>query len=381
MYARLLLRTLLVLPTTLLTLTPLMTQAAVPAGSWTMTGSMHQGRAWHTATLLPSGLVLVAGGCTRACATTATAELYHPHTGSWATTGSMQVPRLEFTATLLPDGRVLATGGCRTQACNDVLTGAELYDPYTGAWTETGSMHAPRALDTATLLPDGQVLVAGGISGGCVSSACADIVRSAELYNPRTGVWTMTGAMHEARARHTATLLPDGRVLVAGGASNVDDNDSGGPLIGAERYDPRSGTWTVTGSLHAARSRHTAVLLHDGLVLVAGGGNAAPAELYHPRTGTWTVTGSPHYVDDFETGEAATLLPNGLVLVAGNALDVSNNAADLYNPHTGRWTITGSLHEPRQFQPSTLLSTDQVLVAGGWDRNGDAIAGAELYQP
>jgi Kelch motif/Galactose oxidase, central domain len=382
MYARHLLRSLLALLTTLIALAPSATHAAAPAGTWTITGAMHQARAWHTATLLPSGLVLVAGGCTSTCDTTATAELYHPHTGSWASTGSMHDPRMEFTATLLPDGRVLATGGCLTPTCTDVLAGAELYDPRRGIWTQTGAMHTPRALETATLLPDGQVLVVGGISGGCVSSACSDILRSAELYNPRTGIWTMTGAMRQVRAHHTATLLPSGLVLIAGGASNVANNNSTtNPLTSAELYDPRTGTWTITDSLHTARSGHTAALLRDGLVLVVGGGNNAPAELYHPRTGAWTVTGFPHYVYDFETGEAATLLPNGLVLVAGNALDSSNNSADLYNPRTGRWTITGSLHEPRQFQPSTLLSTGQVLVAGGWDRNGDAIAGAELYQP
>jgi hypothetical protein len=294
----------------------------------------------------------------------------------------MHDPRLQFTATLLPDGRVLAAGGCRNPTCTVVLAGAELYNPLTGTWTRTGSMHTPRALDTATLLPDGRVLVAGGISGGCVSSSCTDILSSAELYNPRTGAWTVTGAMRQVRAHHTATLLPSGLVLIAGGASIVANNNStGNPLTGAELYDPRTGRWTMTGSLHTARSEHTAALLRDGLVLVAGGGRSAPAELYHPRTGAWTVTGSPHNVYDFETGEAATLLPNGLVLVAGNALDSSNNSADLYNPQTGRWTITGSLHEPRNFQPSTLLSDGQVLVSGGWDSNGVAIAGAEVYQP
>src|SRR5260370_675053 len=147
------LRSLLVAAATLIAFAPFATHAAPPAaGSWTMTGAMHQARAWHTATLLPSGLVLVAGGCTSTCATTATAELYHPHTGSWASTGSMHDPRLQFTATLLPDGRVLATGGCLTPTCTDVLACAQLYNPRTGTWHATGPMHTPRALGTATLL-------------------------------------------------------------------------------------------------------------------------------------------------------------------------------------------------------------------------------------
>jgi len=348
-----------------------------------MAGAMHQVRAWQAAALLPSGLVLVAGGCTGQCTITATAELYHPHTGSWANTGSMHDPREQFTMTLLPDGRVLAAGGCRTPICSALLAGAELYHPRTGTWTQTGAMHERRAFATATLLLDGRVLVAGGITGGCPNFVCQGITGSAEIYNPRTDVWTLTGTMHQARARQTATLLPSGQVLVVGGASNGNAYASDNAVAGAELYNPRTGVWTVTGSLHDARAGHAATLLGNGLVLVVGSDGSAvlPAELYHPRTGAWTLTGSPHHDYYFETGETATRLLDGQVLVAGNGNGVPLVGAELYNPHTGGWTSTASLHAGRGFQPSTLLATGQVLVEGGVGMGNTEIGSAEVYQP
>ena len=224
MKTRHLFRCLLVVPATLIALAPSATRAAAPAaGTWTMTGSMHQARGFDTATLLPSGLVLVAGGC-HGCSSTypevalTSAELYHSHTGSWAVTGSMHEPRLQFTATLLRDGRVLVVGGCGTAICTIALAGAELYNPHTGTWTATGPMHDPRDYQTgqtATLLHNGQVLVAG-----IAPDSAGNFLASAEVFHPRSGAWTMTHSMHEARLAPTATLLPDGEVLVAGGGGN-----------------------------------------------------------------------------------------------------------------------------------------------------------------
>jgi len=168
-------------------------------------------------------------------------------------------------------------------------------------WAFTGSMIYGRDSHTATLLPNGQVLVAGARGGD----------NSAELYDPATGTWTATSSMTAGRSSHTATLLANGRVLVVGGEG------SSGSLSSAELYDPASGTWTATGSLTTARQSHTATLLPNGQVLVAGGWNGGPlssAELYNPASGTWTATNlltTARYV------HTATLLPNGQVLVAG----------------------------------------------------------------
>jgi len=197
---------------------------------------------------------------------------------AWTATGNMIEPRTGHTATLLADGRVLVAGG----GGSVTLATAELYDPGTGSWTATGSMSGGRILHTATLLPDGKVLVAGGADS--IGETSVNALASAELYDPSTGSWTATGNMTQPRARHTATLLPDGKVLVVGGSGSGSGTDS---LISAELYDPSTGSWTATGNLNEARTYHTATLLPDGKVLVAGGhGSSGPlmasAELYDP---------------------------------------------------------------------------------------------------
>ncbi|MGH8094559.1 MAG: kelch repeat-containing protein [Chthoniobacterales bacterium] len=186
------------------------------------------------------------------------------------------------------------------------------------------------------------------------------------------GGFEATGSLATAREFHTATLLPNGMVLVAGGNGNF--------LASAELYDPATGTWTATGSLATARALHTATLLPNGMVLVAGGvgnpGYLASAELYDPATGTWTATGSLATGRDYHT---ATLLPNGMVLVAGGSDNNALASAELYDPATGIWTATGSLATARYYHTATLLSNGMVLVAGGVDNTNSPLASAELY--
>jgi Kelch motif len=237
-----------------------------------------------------------------------------------------------------------------------------------GTWSTTGSMTAARTLFgegefTATLLTDGRVLVAGGFQ---CSGVCSPVpnVASAELYNPITGSWSPTGSMTVAREFHTATRLLDGRVLVAGG-------DSSG--TSAELYDPTTGTWSPTGSTSVGRFGFIATLLLDGRVLVAGGGaNGTSAELYDPATGTWSPTGSTS-VGRF--GFPATRLRDGRVLVAGGG--ANNTSAELYDPTTGTWSPTGSMSVGRFGFPATLLMDGRVLIVGG-GANGTS---AELYDP
>jgi Galactose oxidase, central domain len=251
------------------------------AGTFTATGNMTVGRGAPAATLLGNGKVLIAGGRDIArepnvTSDLASAELYDPAAGTFTATGNMTVGRVGFTATLLPSGQVLMFSGYYgTYDDSNSLGVADLYDPVAGTFTIAYSCLVQEMLDnTATLLGNGKVLIAGGYNSVFLASA--------GLCGPAVEVFTATGNMTEPRAYHTATLLPNGMVLIAGG-----ENVSSGAadyLASAEVYDPSTGTFTATGSMPAARMRHTATLLPSGKVLIAGGvGSSAPwasAELF-----------------------------------------------------------------------------------------------------
>jgi hypothetical protein len=186
----------------------------------------------HTATLLPSGQVLVAGGLASGAAL-ASAEVYDPLSGRWTLTGSLRTARSQHTTTLLPSGIVLVAGGA--DGNGNGLASAELYDPASGRWTTTGAMSMPRVDHTATLLPSGQVLVVGGCNA---SSAGCSVLGSAERYDPASGEWKPAGTLATARLDHTATLLPSGQVLVAGGCGeSLQTACIASVLASAERYD------------------------------------------------------------------------------------------------------------------------------------------------
>jgi len=239
----------------------------------------------------------------------------------------------------------------------------------TAGFVLTGSLNTAREYHTATVLNNGMVLIAGGYgSSGALASA--------ELYNPTTGTFTVTGSLNTARLYHTATLLNNGMVLIAGGYN-------GSYLASAELYNPATGTFTPTGSLNTARELHTATL-NNGMVLIAGGygsgGVLASAELYNPTTGTFTPTGSLNTARIYHT---ATPLNNGVVLIAGGSDNNGNifASAELYNPATGTFTPTLSLNTGRYDHTATLLNNGMVLIAGGQDSSGNALASAELYNP
>ncbi|MEM5403144.1 kelch repeat-containing protein [Paraburkholderia unamae] len=332
-------------------------------GEWMPADSMNQARFQHTATLLPNGQVLVAGGQRKQV--TASTELYNPASNTWTATGSLTQGRQSHSATLLSDGRVLVAGGFKTGAGSEQST-AELYDPSRGSWSATGSMNDARDAHTATLLPNGLVLVAGG-------EGKAGALASAELYNPTTGSWSPTGSMAQARFSHTATLLANGLVLIVGGASDS------GAQSSAELYNPATGTWSATGGLSQVRINFAAALLPDGTVLAIAGtdGNAelSSVERYDPATGTWSPTGSLNHARDYLT---ATLLPNGRVLAVGGLVSGSALYSDeLYDPATGTWALTASMSRAREQHTATLLPDGSVLVAGGIGRG--ILATAELF--
>jgi hypothetical protein len=251
------------------------------------------------------------------------------------------------------------------------LSSAQIYDPTSGAWSITGNLADARYFHTDTLLPDGKVLVVGGTDG-------SNSLTSAELFDPATGTWSGTGSLSMARDSHTANLLPNGKVLVTGGKSN------GQPTATAELYDPETGTWKTTGNLGVARFQHTTTLLPNGKVLAVGGVDSSfqaigSAELYDSASGTWSGTGSMAAV---RYGHAAVLLPNGKVLAAGGlASDGAALTAELYDPASGTWAATGNLIDARYFHTVTLLPGGQVLAAGGGTNSPNALASAELYDP
>jgi hypothetical protein len=275
---------------------------------------------------LPNGQVLADGGCISGCyATTVTAELFDPATEVWvATAGMMSSPRYYHSATLLQNGKVLVAGGCDASGCATVTATAELYDPATGTFTPTGSLAVPRDYHTATLLPNGTVLIAGGFG-------YTGALNSAELYDPATGEWSAAGNMINTRSYHAATSLPGGNVLVSGGVSANSEL-----LATAEIYNMATRTWSAAAPMLIRRHNHISVLLGTGKVLVAGGigvknvtfVSLAEAELYDSASNSWSTTGS------LNTGRAeftATVLGGGPVLAAGGLGNFSQLAsAELY---------------------------------------------------
>jgi hypothetical protein len=367
--------------------------AAGAASRWALTGRMLAARTGQTATLLPNGEVLVAGGIAPDTHVLDTAELYDPATGAWTATGSMTTPRADHTATLLTSGplagQVLLVGG-RTNG-GIYLASAELYKPATGMFTPTGNMAVPRADHTATLLPNGEVLVAGGYHAASSGlSFEGNSLAGAELYDARTGVWTRTAAMAVPRDSHTATLLPSGKVLVAGGETKRISTAAGftdhfESLASTEMYDPATGRWTMAASMTIDRTSHAAALLDDGRVLVAGGRTIhytidsttlaggdhalATAELYDPARNAWTATTAMLTSRGGLQGTlvaghlaTATSLTTGQVLVIGGC---SCADAELYDPATAEWTAAAALATGRTDQTATLLSSGGVLVTGG----------------
>jgi hypothetical protein len=351
-----------------------MVRLSVVTKSWISTGDMQTARAAHSATMLSNGTVLIAGGCCDSLGNgLAGAEIYNPSAGTWTRTGMMTKARVGHTATLLPNGKVLIAGG-------DSAPTAEIYDPSNGTWTSTGSMTTRRADHTATLLPNGKILVVGG-------EDIIAVLASTEIYDSSTGSWTSTGSLSTPRYMHTATLLPKGTILVSGGQESY-----GSFLLSAEIYDPTTGAWTGTGSMGAPAG--PATLLTNGTALSIG----TPSEIYDPSTGAWTSTGS--LVSDQNLGipnETATLLLNGTVLAVGGLEPNSPGPnlytnplvdAEIYEPAAGTWIFTANMKTGHSGNTATMLSNGTVLVAGGVCQGASqiptschVISAAEIYFP
>jgi hypothetical protein len=289
-------------------------------------------------------------------------------------TGAMYQPRAAHTATLLPDGTVLIVDGGQ-EDLDDLLVSipsAEIFDPSQGRFSSIGPPCIARELHTATLLMNGKVLITGGNEFNGYPT-WLPATQTAELYDPASRSFAITGPMQAARTEHTATLLADGRVLIAGSSTSVE------ALASTEIYDPTAGSFVAAASLASPRSNHTATMLSSGKVLIVGGENGevalASAELYDPTTNTFSSTGS---MTTPRTGHTATLLANGKVLIAGGASSpafglgqmyinvASLPTAELYDPVTGEFSPTGTMTISRIAHTATLLPNGSILIAGGY---------------
>ena len=389
--------------TALPTLTPTLAPDLAEVGArWATTGALTTARAGQTATLLSDGRVLVAGGETNqggADRSLASAELYDPATETWNLVASMNLARWGHTATLLPNGQVLVVGGETSQnGSAHTLASAEIYDPGTNRWRMVAPPALGRSHHTATLLPNGQVLVVGGDTTDAAGTDA--ITPTAELYDSASNSWTPVGALAVPRGDHTATMLPNGQVLITGGETQAGGGDTA-LTSSAEVFDAASRTWTATGTLTTGRAHHTATLLPDGRVLVVGGETpdsrgdrvifiaagaarhlamaaSSSAEIYDPATRTWTPVASlttPRFA------QTATLLTDGSVLVVGGSATADGQpvaTAERYNPVANQWSAL-PMSGARVGHTATLLRDGSLLIAGGLSAPNVYLATAERF--
>jgi galactose oxidase-like protein/Kelch motif protein len=312
--------------------------------------------------LLITAAITIAAGCNSYSSASATSGI----TGISNMTGT----RAAHTSTLLPDGNVLIAGGFGSGSSR--LAGAELFNPGRRTFTSIGDMSVSRSGHTATLLPNGKVLIAGGYNG--------DYLSSAELYDPAARTFRPTNTMHTARSGHVAVLLPNGKVLLAGGVG------TGWTFLkDAEIYDPGTNSFTATGEMLAARESHTATLLPNGKVLIAGGHKDrreamtvySSAEIYDPAIGKFSATGDMTRV---RHKHGAVLLADGRVLIVGGADKRDGRPAyssvEIYDPARGAFSAAGDMNSQRYKLQDTivLLNNGKVLIAGGANR-------AEVFDP
>jgi hypothetical protein len=380
-------KTCMKLPTTILLTVTMAVAAAGQDQRFTAGPNLADARLAHTATLLPDGRVFVAGGgegpdLIDGFWVVPGAEIFDPAAGTFSTAGVSA--RDGHTATLLQSGQVLLAGGetgwCECSPYGTpapiVSPSAELYDPVTGKISPTGSMNLRREFHTATLLKDGRVLIAGGYNLDGLNWVSQN---SAEIYDPVTGTFSMTGSLNEPRVMHTATLLPDGRALITGGYGDAS-------LATAEIYDPATGMFTPTGNMNLGRANHDATLLNNSQVLLTGGSifsGSLAAELYDPTTGSFALTGNMTSLRHWHT---STLLQDGTVLIAGGFPFTAQSTAELYDPATGEFGPAGTSNPGRFMHSATLLSDGSVLVIGGakmdnppYDFRLNILSSTEIY--
>jgi hypothetical protein len=316
---------------------------AAPAGP-----TMNSARALHQAITLADGRVLVCGGADALGAVLSTCEIYDPATNSFTPTGSMLTPRVLHAAVRLADGRVLVAGGTSSlldavSTITNVRNSTEVYNPATGTWSVTANLGGFRMLPSLSLLPNGRVLAAGGLEVSFLFGIplSAGTTASCQTYNPATNSWAAAAAMPGARTGHqfNQITLQNGRVLMTGGMSvsvNITTQViTTTPLTNACYYDQPTNTWT-SSTMATARSLHSATRLADGRVVVCGG------------------------------AQGSLTLP------------VAVDGVEVYSPTTNGWASLAALPTPRMAHASALLPDGTIVLLGGQDAVGTTAAIALL---
>lgn len=337
------------------------------------TAAMAAARAAHTATALPDGRVLVAGGFTNEQNAAHGAQVYDAARARFSALPRMVTLRHSHSATLLANGKVLIAGGFGPD--ETPMTGAELFDPSTGTFSATGSMRAARAGHVAVSLADGRILLAGGLGPEWTFLA------SAELYDPANGTFSPTGSMTTARESHVAVRLQDERVLVVGGHRGR--RAAIELYTSTEIYDPASGNFSRSGEMRVRRHKHDAVLLRDGRVLVTGGSDERDSdgvynstELFDPRSATFQ-DGPDLLLPRYKHQGSSLLVPDGRVLLVGGAPQ-----AELFNPVSNSFTIVaGEARMAGQFSAAALLPNGAALITGGYGDGSGPRATTWAYRP
>jgi N-acetylneuraminic acid mutarotase len=344
-------------------------------GRWSYGPKMAVARANFSLTRLWDGRLLAIGGEGGASVPLTSVESLDAAAGAWTRYEGLRTARSGHSATRLNDGRVLVAGGNTVEGAENPVAEAEI-----SARRALGVVAEPppvfsRSGHTATLLATGELIVAGGTRGGVPTERV-------EIYDPVSKRWREVAKMNSARAGHTATLLGNGKLIVIGGYG------AAGPLKTVELFDPSSGRWTVLPELSHARSGHTATLLHAGKLLVVGGysalGGTLPAqiEMLDLELGRWSMPSSLPALSG-RHGHTATILRNGNVLIAGGQ-GVNGSAmveSYMYVPGTNSWESAGPMLVPRAGHTASLLPSGRVLITSGLDTGKKPVAKAEVFDP
>ena len=336
--------------------------ASTAEGQFVLSGRMTDGRKHHRSTLMTDGRVLVAGGVGKGYGSYLatrhdTVSIWDPTTSEFTDTANMAKRREEPMLNALDDGRVFVAGGGGFQRYEKTT---EIWDPATEKWTLGPKMASRKYQGASAKLQDGRIFIVGGTNDFFAP------ITDTEIFDPTDDTITAVAPLTQRRALHTATLLQDGRVLVVGGGQGGAGTEPE-PLTSGEIWDPDADAWTATGELAVGHARHTATLLSDGRVLVTGGvGKTPSAELYDPATNEWTRVSS---MSIWRAYHAAWRLEDGRILVSGGLGKL--DSTEIFDPATGSWTPGPSMTEPRYIHTVTPLGDGRVLLVGGQTEEAD----------